>query len=240
MYHLVAGTPVQVCEIKEVAADLLRIDGVRWAGAEVLRHQTPLEEAFLGHLREYIPYLSGDPVFHNRNTRAALPWLPAPRVDRALLARLIRFAVAHNWGRSRGRNPSRSIDCAPYVERFFPQAVRRSTLARVPVDVTVGLEVSGTGGGRWSFRCADGDILWLRRWARAGADVVYRMDVPSFQEIVSGRRTPHHAFLARCIEVEGDLEKALKLAVLFGQFVQECPYTPDPDAEATDATPLSA
>jgi nucleoside-diphosphate-sugar epimerase len=240
-YHLVARTPIRVRDIKEVAGELLQIDGARWFDGGVPRDPSPLEELFLGQLREYWPYLAGDPAFDCRNTRAALPGLPPPRVDRALLARLIRFAVADRWGRSRSpARPAGVMDCARYVEQFFPEAVRRSTLARLPIDVTVGLHVRGAGGGRWSFRCGGGEVRLLRRGTERGAEVVYRMDVPTFHAVVRGRQTPQDAFLARRIEIEGEVEKALKLAVLFGHFVRECPYTPSPQREATDAAPLPA
>jgi nucleoside-diphosphate-sugar epimerase len=241
-YHLVAPAPVTVREIKEVAADVLGIDGSSWGGAAVSRDPTPLEETFLAQLREYGPYLGGDPVFDSRNTRAALPWFPAPRLDRALLARLIRSAVADDWGRSATRGPRRqaALDCAHYVERFFPEAVRRSTLARLPVDVTVSLEVVGPGGGRWSFCCAGGAVRQVRRQADPDSEVLYRLDVGTFEEIVRGRQTPQDAFLGRRVEIDGDVEKALKLAVLFDRLVQEVPYAPRPHQEATDAAPLSA
>ena len=239
-YHLVARAPVRVRDIKEVAGELLQIDGARWGGG-VPRDPSPLEELFLGQLREYWPYLDGEPAFDCRNTLAALPDLPAPLMDRALLTRLIRFAVADRWGRSQRRVVAAAgINCAHYVERFFPEAVRRSSLARLPIDVTVGLDVRGAGGGRWSFRCGGGEARLLRRGTERGAEVVYRMDVATFEAVVRGREAPQDAFLARRIEIEGDVEKALKLAVLFGQFVMECPYAPSPRREATDAAPLPA
>jgi hypothetical protein len=241
-YHLVTPTPVQVRTIKEVAEELLGIGGVGWAEGDSLRRATPLEEMFLGQLREYWPYLGGDPVFDCRNTLAALPWLPAPRLDRALLTRLIRFAVADGWGRSRARKhrAGAGIDCVRYVEQFFPEALRRSTLTRLPVDVVIGLDVRGAGGGQWSVHCRGGALLHLGRGTDPDAEVVYRMDVATFEAVVRGRQTPQEAFLSRRIEVDGDVEKALKLAVLFEYFVRECPYEPSPPREATDAAPLSA
>ena len=54
--------------------------------------------------------------------------------------------------------------------------------------------------------------------------MVYRTDAPTFAAVVRGRETPQEAFFDRRIEVEGDVEKALKLAVLFGHFAREFPY----------------
>jgi nucleoside-diphosphate-sugar epimerase len=239
-YHLVARTPVRVRDVKEAAAHVLGIEGASWAGGEPA-DPAPLEELFRAQVRDYEPYLGGDPVFDCRNTRAALPWFPPPRVDHKLLTRLIRFAAADGWGRSRRQRPGGTgPDCGDYVEHFFPEAVRRSLLARLPLDVALGLDVRGPGGGRWSVRCRDGQVIGFRRGTTAGAEVVYRLDVPTFAAVVRGRLAPQEAFLARRIEIEGDVEKALKLAVLFGYFVQECPYAPAPTREAEDAAPLSA
>jgi thioester reductase-like protein len=236
-YHLTAREPVPLRRIEAAAAEVLGIDGVRWAGPGPLREPTALEAAFLERLSDYRPYLCGDPVFEGRNTRAALPHLPPPALDRALLARLIRFAAADRWGR-RGRPRPRGtdLDCARYVERFFPEAARRSALARIPLDLTVAVAVTGSGGGSWSCRWAGGNLLDVRRGPAPDADVTYRTDAATFAAIVRGRLSPHDAFLARQVEIDGDVEKGLKLAVLFARFVQECPFTP----EGADAVALPA
>jgi nucleoside-diphosphate-sugar epimerase len=240
-YHLVARAPVTVRQIKGLAEEILGIDGVRWAEPGAPHARTALEELFLEQLREYSPYLQGDPAFDCRNTTAALPHLPAPRVDRVVLSRLIRFAVADRWGRA-GRTQAgggAATSCAAYVERFFPESVRRSSLARLPLDVTVGLDVRGSGGGRWSCRLVRGEsIIW--HGLAGGAEVVFRMDVPTFEAIVGGRQSPQEAFLDRRIDIAGDVEKGLKLAVLFEHFVRECPYHPEPHREETDAVTVPA
>jgi nucleoside-diphosphate-sugar epimerase len=236
-YHLVARTPVPVRRIKEVVEELLGIEGVQWAGDDPRGTTTGPEELFLAQLREFAPYFRGDPTFDSRNTQAALPALPPPPMDRALLRRLIQFAIADRWGRPHSRRPPErtTIDCARYVEDFFPRSLRRSTLARVPVEITVGLDVRGTGGGQWSFRCSGGEIVTLRRGGEQRADVLYRMDVPTFAAVVGGWQTPQEAFLGKRIEIAGDIEKALKLAILFENFVAEFPYQRAEQGEAWHA-----
>jgi hypothetical protein len=109
------------------------------------------------------------------------------------------------------------------VEEFFPAAVKRSTLARVPVEISIGLDVRGPLGGQWTCRLAAGEIAEVRRGLSDRAEVIYRLDVSAFTAIVAGRLDPQEAFFARRIEIEGDIEKGLKLAVLFGLFVCEQP-----------------
>ena len=225
-YHLTATRPTTAAALTTTAQAVLRIAGVELAGRGPLADPSDLERHFLEQLREYWPYLGGDPDFDCRNTRAALPELPPPPVDGPLLARLIRFAVADGWGR-KGREETKGrdgVDCADYVERFFPRAAGRSVLARVPIDVTLALEVRGPGGGRWFCRWRHGRPVEVTRAAHERPDVTYRTDVGTFEAIVSGRESPQAAFFARRIEIAGSVEKGLKLAVLFGQFVRECPY----------------
>jgi thioester reductase-like protein len=239
-YHLVARETVSMRAIKAVAAEVLGIDGVRWTGPSPLSDPSGLESLFLQQVRDYWPYLRGDPVFDDRNTRAALPDLPAPKMDHPLLARLMRFAVSDRWGRrSRQKGRDGGIDCARYVEDFFPEAARESTLGHIPLDVTVAIAVTGTGGGQWSLHWEDGSLIAVERGRDPTADVLYLMDVSTFESVVRGRITPHDAFLARQIEIIGDMEKGLKLAVLFGQLVQEFPFTPQ-QSEVTDALALPA
>jgi hypothetical protein len=223
--------------IKQAAEAELGLEGAQWVGGAVPDDATTLERIFREQVRDYWPYLYGGPAFDRRNTRAALPSLPPPRIDRALLARLIRFARADRWGRRPGRSATKTnLDCADYVERFLPAAARRSLLARaVKLSVTVGLEVSGPGGGRWSCRWDQGDLTHVRRGPADGVAVTYRTDAPTFAAVVQGRTTAQQAFFSRRIAIEGDVEKALKLAVLFEQFVKDNPYRPGSMQEAMDA-----
>ena len=231
-FHLTATRPVRMDEIKRAAEEELGLEGAQWVGGAVPDDPTTLERVFCDRVRDYWPYLHGDPAFDCRNTRAALPSLPSPRIDRALLVRLIRFARADRWGRRPARTQNKhDLNCADYVERFLPAAARRSLLARTAgLSITVGLEVSGPGGGRWSCRWDQGDLTLVSRGPADGAAVTYRTDATTFAAVVQGRTTPREAFFTRRIGIEGDVEKALKLAVLFEHFVQEHPYCPEADS----------
>jgi hypothetical protein len=227
-FHLTATEPVPVGEIKTVAERELGIDGVELAGPGPLAEPSELEQAFQDGLREYWPYLEGDPVFDRRNTCAALSDLPAPRIDRQRLERLIRFGNSDSWGhRRQGASKSANVDCAGYIERDFPIAVQNSFLARMSITATLGFEIHGPSGGRWLCRLGQGRVLDVCRGSLERAQVVYQMDVVTFAAIVAGRESPQAAFGARRIEIIGDLETGLKLAVLFGRFVRETPYRPE-------------
>jgi len=242
-FHLVAKSPVSTRLLRDVGAEVLNLPGIEFAGAEGVNHPSRLEQLFLEGIQEYWPYLGGNPVFASANTRAALPDLPPP-IDRPMLERLIRFAVAKRWGRERKKGsgtiyakPSLPSSCAEYIERVFPRQARRSRLAReAGLDLTVSIDIRGPGGGQWSCSWRQGELIWVRRGLEDGAAVTYHTDTATFQAVVSGFQTPQEAFFEQRVAITGDLEIALKLAVLFGQFLAEHPDPQPHRTEVQDAT----
>ena len=223
IYHLTATRPTTVRDIKDVAVEELGLNGVELAGRP--HDPSPLERAFLDGLQEYWPYLGSDPDFDCRNTLAALPDLSAPHVDRESIRRLVRFAVEDRWGRvRRSQTQKNSLDCGDYIERYFPETAARSLLAQIPVEATLGFDIRGAGGGRWLCRLGGGRVLQVTRGSTERSDVEYRMGVQTFAAVVVGRESPQAAFFGRRIEISGSIEKGLKLATLFGQFVHDFPY----------------
>jgi thioester reductase-like protein len=227
-FHLVSRSPVSSRLVRDVAAEVLKIGGVEFAGPGGVENHTRLEQLFSDGIQEYWPYLGGAPQFVSENTRAALPELPPPCVDRSMLERLIRFAAASRWGRGpRQVAAARSSaeapwNCGQYIEQIFPNQARRSRLAReAGLDLTVGIDLRGPGGGQWSCKWRQGELVYAKSGLEKDATVTYHTDTATFDAVVRGRQTPQEAFFEQRISITGDLETALKLAVLFGQFLAE-------------------
>lgn len=235
-YHLTNPRPATVRDIKEIAVEEMGIDGVELVGR--VTNPNPLERTFLQGIADYFPYLNGDPAFDSRNTRTALPGLPCPWVDRDRLRTLIRFAIRDNWGRNHRRPTSRiSFECGDYIERYFPTALSRSPLAQIPIETTLGFDIRGPGGGRWVCRLSGGRVVPVRDSAER-TDVEYRMGVQTFVAVITGRETPQTAFFNHRIEIAGNVEDGLKLAMLFGEFVRDFPYFPTCNQEERDDATL--
>jgi thioester reductase-like protein len=101
-YHLTPTEPTTAREIEEAMAAHFNYYGPTFVGPDGLAGgMNELEEAFYAQVEQYAPYWSAEPAFDATNTRAALPGLPCPRVDRACLHRLIDFAIADQWGKRR-------------------------------------------------------------------------------------------------------------------------------------------
>jgi predicted lipid carrier protein YhbT len=65
--------------------------------------------------------------------------------------------------------------------------------------------------------------------------VTYHTDADTFATILEGRLTPQEAFFEERLAITGDMETALKLAVLFAQFLRENLQTAPGLTEAADA-----
>ncbi|HEV3262662.1 MAG TPA: SDR family oxidoreductase [Gemmataceae bacterium] len=246
-FHLVSRSPVTIRAIQQIAAQELGIEGVEFAGAEAPKDAGRLDQLLREGLREYWPYLAGQPEFLCPNTRAALPGLAPPAMDGPMLRRLIHFAVADDWGRARAHAAKEAVDpparslCASYLEEVFPRQARKSRLAKsAGLNLLVALDIRGPGGGQWSCRWIDGELSCVTRGLEDQAEVTYQTDTATFAAVVQGRQSPQQAFFEQRIDMRGNLETALKLAVLFEQFLRENPYPPADRTEAMDATPCPA
>jgi hypothetical protein len=234
-FHLTSDSPATASLLERTAATVLRVEGVEFVGPGPLTAPTPVEQTFWGGVQRYWPYLGGTPVFDNRNTRAALPHLPAPVIDAERMARLVRFAAEDRWGRYLRPPRQRAFDCAAYIERVFPEQARITNLAReLDLDVVVSLDIRGPGGGQWSCEWVRGAVQPPRQGLSAQAAATYLLDTATFAAIIERHLSPEQAFLERRIEVKGDLEKALKLAVLFGHFLEAVAGGDHPSTEARD------
>jgi putative sterol carrier protein len=130
-----------------------------------------------------------------------------------------------------------AVDCAHYFEHFLPNVAPQSAFADITLDATIGLNITGPGGGQWSVVLGGGQVV-VRRGAPASAHVTYFVDQETFAVVVRGRLTPQDAFLARRIEIAGDIEKGLVLAALFGSLVGAFPYQDAITPEAMDVNPV--
>jgi thioester reductase-like protein len=221
-YHLVANRSVPIREVTAIIEDLLQFDGIHWVGADGLLDPTSVEQMVLEQFEDYWSYLRSDVIFDCRNTREALPDLPPPAFNRELAARLLSFAQSDDWGRERARSPvKRPLELAHYLEDILPAQMRRSRLAEaLPPGLIFTLDVCGPGGGRWTCRCGD-RTLTVRCGAAVEAVFAYGIEAPILDSLIQGRQTAQQAFLEDHIQIDGDMEKALKMAMLLEQFLAE-------------------
>ncbi|MBN8549536.1 MAG: SCP2 sterol-binding domain-containing protein [Deltaproteobacteria bacterium] len=102
-----------------------------------------------------------------------------------------------------------------------PQDVIKTWTARVladpqgiaALDATYKFIVKGPGGGSWVFRCKNPVGV---SEGEGAADCTISMNAGDFVCLAKGELNPQMAFMSGKLDVEGDLELALKLGSIVG------------------------
>lgn len=102
-----------------------------------------------------------------------------------------------------------------------PQEIINSWSARVladpkgiaKLDATYKFVVTGAGGGSWIFRCKEPVAV---SEGQGSADCTITMNAPDFVALGKGELNPQMAFMSGRLDVDGDLELALKLGAIVG------------------------
>ncbi|MFV0446281.1 MAG: SDR family oxidoreductase [Planctomycetaceae bacterium] len=98
IYHLTPRLPVSMRLIRDVFEEAVGFYGADFYGAGKRRENaSEAEDLFFQHMEVYQSYWRDDPEFDCSNTRRALPDLPCPHVDRSMLLRLSKAAIANRF-----------------------------------------------------------------------------------------------------------------------------------------------
>ena len=240
-YHLVARQPTRMREIKDVAAKLLGIDGVEWTRPGQPFIPGFLEERFQDQPRGILSRTC-TAIRHSSTGTRLVPCRACRR--RASMPPCSPDSSASPWPTAGDDQHAKKLRQMPWSIvpitsnsfcRMWPGGSARSADL---LQRTIGLTVSGLGGGQWSVALGGAAPVVVRRGAPARSEAAYRMDRETFAAVVHGRLTPQDAFLARRIEIAGDMEKGLFLATLFGRLAEEFPYRDSTTPEVADVSPV--
>jgi hypothetical protein len=229
IYHLVHPAPPTNRQIKRAMEHHFRICGARFIPPERFpRRGLSSDERLFRHLSKPIEhYLIDSPSFDRANTADAERslGLTCPVWDDAAIARLCRFASESNWGRELPEASNRDA-FAEYFERFLPQRVRLSRIARAAsIDARVRFVVGSNADDAWLCCFAQGDLVEVVRSGEGSSgDFGYRATERGFWRAVSGDVHPQELFLTGEAEIFGDAERALKMAMILNAFAREHPF----------------
>lgn len=96
-YNLTARERVTAAMMQDVFEEMIGFRNTVFCGCGELENPTIVERLFYEHLQTYAAYWRDDPIFDCTNTLAALPDLPCPNVNAALMLSLARAAVELNF-----------------------------------------------------------------------------------------------------------------------------------------------
>lgn len=231
--HLTPDQSTTNQDICQAMEKLWKVSGLTFPVAIERSEFTSAERLFYRAIHRLAPNWHDEPSYDNRRFRAEFPEHPCPRIDSDAVERLLRFADSDCWGKRKTPCPESFFECAEYLEQFLPKFAPQSVLPRLQTVTTdVAFEISGSGGGCWVCQLEGGDVVGVERSSSSALEcrpsVTFATATKTFREIVAGRLSPQKAFLNRKIEIKGNIETGLKLAMIFGCFVDEFPFKSTP------------
>lgn len=159
-FHL---TPEQCSSAKQVidsCYDYFNSAGVEYVGPDAeVQPQDEFSRAIFENTQIYDSYQTSDPEFDRTNVEKWAGHLRCPEIDPAMIHRFISFGESNRWGKSRPQTPKLTYWFEDELDRIGQLAEsivsRLSSTGDAPV--TIGLDISGPGGGQWTLSdiCTD-------------------------------------------------------------------------------------
>jgi nucleoside-diphosphate-sugar epimerase len=228
--HVVNDRPPTYLEIKEWLEEFFEIGGGNFVGASPDKPNVQ-ESLFLSACATVLDYFRRDVHFEaSEEYRAAGA---PPLVDRHVFLRCLRYARSANWNHGRrpkvNRRARASMDPAIYFERFLPEVIGKSIVARLHMLTTViRFRVGDSTVNEWTCRFDRGALVGVVRGAdRREEEFGYRISPEGFAEVISGRATLQEVFFRGAADLMGNQERALKMVPVMEAFLREFPVAPD-------------
>jgi nucleoside-diphosphate-sugar epimerase len=228
-YHLVHPRPPTNELIKTSFEEHFGLGGGRFVAPE----EFPMdglnehEQRFYEISRSIEHYFVDTPTFLRSNADAVgqEAGIICPAYDPQAIRRLVSYAQSVEWGRRRNTADRQASPCAVYFESFLPKHIGRSQVARLTsVTATMRFVIEDEPNGEWVCVFDRGRLSTVRRGHDGiHEDFGYRATREVFWQAISGNTHPQELFLTGRAEVFGNVERALKMAVILHAFTKECP-----------------
>ena len=222
--HLTCPAPPTNALLKRVLESHFGLSGTTFGTADQPVGDESQQRLFDGASDAVSGYFDRQPVWLRMNA-ARLEQefgLPCPAWEEASLRRLVAVADADEFGRNdRPRRAQASLAVARYFNEFLPDAADKSLILRA-VGMTISIRFD-VGGQSYQCKFERGELEHVEPGQNLDVDVVYGCEEHVFWEVVSGRADVQRLFLEGRADVEGDLEKGIKLAVVLSAFGREFP-----------------
>ena len=230
IFHLVHPNPPTNQMISDSLNRHFNVAGSHWVAPESFdgMELTEHEQIFNSFSKPISHYFVDTPRFERSNA-AELERIAGLRCgvfDQAAISRLMHFAQACHWGKKKRATRVASTSCDAYFEDFLPKNVAKSNVARLTgLSVIVRFIIEDESNGQWVCRFEQGQLTQVHRGSNTlHEDFGYRLSSDTFWRAVSGKVHPQQAFLTGEVQVFGDIERALKMAMILHAFNQEFPF----------------
>jgi len=182
------------------------------------------QKAYVEQFAAYRSYWRDEPQFDCTNTLAALPDKPCPSMSDEVLTRLCEYAIDNRFGWPRKPAPPLKFSAGDWLRRRLRADAPDGGPPSDGADErrqTLGLTVTGSGGGCWTI-LGDARGGLLCREGRVPADTEVRMNSRTFQDMVEGATTLEQTLRQARVMVRGDRSGLAALQALVGGFSPSC------------------
>jgi thioester reductase-like protein len=235
MYHLTNPAPPTVMEISHAIGEVI--------GRQIsLGKQKPLqlpgevsEADFRKHMEIYRAYFRDDPEFDQSQLQQALPHLPCPRVNQELLVRTGNYAMDANFGW-----PRPSVPKAPVA---WLTALAKLPTASQPSAQSLAVEVTGPGGGTYTFACEGARLVIVERGVGAECSALFRLRGDVFASLLQKQINLEGALRTGRALLVSPVEQMDEVLFTLRQVIMElstAPQAPFATAQPTISAPLAA
>ncbi len=208
-YHLTPDKPVDISLTQRVMEEIfLKFAKVR-GHAEQTTDLGEFIPVFLEGMNVYRSYWRDDPNFDTSNIKAALPHLPCPVIDEAMIAKMCRFAIESNFGWPRTPKVSPKFNVHHHIEKHVDTNVAGRSPASSQESpngksVHLGLQVNGLGGGQWEFQLDNREIVSVIPGISDRCTARYYLNSQTFESLQQNKLTAEDAVRSGRVLVEGN------------------------------------
>ncbi|TWT34287.1 SDR family oxidoreductase [Blastopirellula retiformator] len=161
----------------------------------------------------YQSYWSDDPSFDSTHTEQALPYLPCPPVDDAMMDRLVAFALEKNFGWPREASAKIKYPVAQDLEPWLDSAKR---LEGDSADRRyVSLQICGSGGGQWHMIVDHGRVVGVGAGLQDGDSPTCYLNSDTFTRLTRGELSWESALQSGRLVTTGNAASSDQLARCF-------------------------
>ncbi|OGV61964.1 MAG: hypothetical protein A3K18_06465 [Lentisphaerae bacterium RIFOXYA12_64_32] len=218
-FHLTNPNPPTFSWLNTQIHQGLRIDGIQLVpDADFDAHKPNRFERLLNHaIAVYRPYLTAEPNFACTATVKELARLGVafPELDKHYFLRLVRYAMATDFGKQRS---TRYMSTGAAFLQALRQKVGSTMIPNLKtLNAQFSIKLLGTGKTLY-LQIQNGILAEFREDAPRTSPFEFALSVQTLEELVRREVTPQGAFFQKRIQITGDIGKALTLAPIFNDF----------------------
>jgi thioester reductase-like protein len=203
-YHMTNPRPVTVRLIQKVVQEAIEKHAKRRFTGTLSEEQIVQYEAeFQHHMEVYRSHWRDDPKFDRTNTDQALPHLPCPEIDEAMLLRIAAYPVKENFLLRRVEPPKPGFHANEHLQRLLSDGGLSAAAGGQPDSI--GLQVNGSCGGQWRLLIRDGQLVGLDLGLGSTDRARCYLNSNTYTSLVEGRFSVEQSVRSGRVLIEGDL-----------------------------------